>query len=152
MTRAAGPPPPEAPAGGMATAAAAHHELAIPRLHHNLRSFPGLLGAAARPGGFRYFALGAAAPMALEGGFLPSQHLPAVQPSLAKSATARSEASHGASSDTGSGRGLAAPPPELSQLVRRKVSLPRQLFERLDAEEKAHRLLAQGPSGRCGSW
>lgn len=89
--------------------------------------------------------------MALPGS-LPSQQLQQLHPSPAKSArSVRSEASHGASSDTGGG-GVAAPPAELSQLVRRTVTLPRQLFERLDAEEKAHRLLAQAPRGRCGSW
>ncbi len=75
-----------------------------------------------------------------------------LQPSPAKSASARSEASAGSHSDAASGGGTGAPPPELSQLVRRKVSLPQQLFERLDAQEKAHRLLAQEPQGRCSSW
>lgn len=76
-----------------------------------------------------------------------------MQPSPAKSLGARSEASAGNHSDGGSScLAAGAPPPELSQLVRRKVSVPQQLFERLDAQEKAHRLLAEGPERRCSVW
>ncbi|PRW33121.1 voltage-gated potassium channel [Chlorella sorokiniana] len=70
-------------------------------------------------------------------------------PHPAKSLGGRSEASAGNQSETSSGAAAGAPPPELSQLVRRKVSVPQQLFERLDAQEKAHRLLAEGPPARC---
>lgn len=91
-------------------------------------------------------------PCAMElGGCFRAPHR--LQPSPTKSVGARSEASGGNHSDGGSsGLAAGAPPPELSQLVRRKVSVPQQLFERLDAQEKAHRLLAEGPPRRCSSW
>lgn len=87
------------------------------------------------------------AEMALGGCFRAPHRL---QPSPTKS-VARSEASAGNHSESASAA-AGAPPPELSQLVRRKISLPQPLFERLDAQEKADRLLAQGPRGRWSSW